>query len=324
MAPKLISEFTLNINMETFIYLFWNDSKWYERFLSEYLEDISINVGQWEYDSESTKIRQITSYHPSKVSFPGLPSHAESLKTQIMEYIEKSNELKFNLKESNTLRGIPYADYFTVDTEWIVTSSHNSQECFISIYLEVVFLKSTWLQSTIESNTKAELIVVYEKWLEFAMKQIKVIQQQSQIRKAKSHDSDLNMPTVAIKPIAIPLNMNNDSLSSDSRDMNINEDRSIRELISYVSDNVITLSSHSNDSDDYGSDDDLLFYDCEEGTYTATGNNKSSINSPGNLHSLYYIYQGNLTIHFASNNHRKCNFRFSAIYSSSDIERSLW
>lgn len=36
------------------------------------------------------------------------------------------------------------------------------------MHLDFEFLKSTWLQGTIESNTKAELIEVYELWLQSA------------------------------------------------------------------------------------------------------------------------------------------------------------
>ena len=54
---------------------------WYERFLTEQLEDLSVNVSEWSdipgAESSSSRVRNVSSYHPSKVSFPGLPSHAE-------------------------------------------------------------------------------------------------------------------------------------------------------------------------------------------------------------------------------------------------------
>ena len=44
--------------------------------------------------------------------------------------------------------------------------------CNISIYLGFHFFKSTWLQSTIESNTRAELIWVHDLWAAYATETI--------------------------------------------------------------------------------------------------------------------------------------------------------
>jgi len=73
---------------------------------------------------------------------------------------------KVLLKEVTSLQGIPYADYFNVVTDWTIlsSSSGSSSSCKVAISLDVKFLKSTWLQGTIESNTKAELVGVYELW----------------------------------------------------------------------------------------------------------------------------------------------------------------
>lgn len=188
----LISEFVLPIDTDTFIDIFWSDSSWFNRFLTEKLEDLNVLVGEWECLENSNsncdsnnitnKTRNIRSYHPSKLSFPGLPSHAESLKSQIITYVKDAREGKVVIQESNSFRGIPYSDYFSVNTEWIAVSSSKpnsnhdieggniclQQECSVSIYLEMVFHKYTWLRGTIESNTKAELITVYEQWLMLA------------------------------------------------------------------------------------------------------------------------------------------------------------
>lgn len=97
---------------------------------------------------------------------------------------------KVNIKEVNSFRGIPYADYFNVNTEWIVVATapldnttgansvtapiaHSGRTVKVTIYLDFLFHKSTWLQGTIESNTKAELIGVYELWLESAQESLR-------------------------------------------------------------------------------------------------------------------------------------------------------
>ena len=80
----LIKEFSLNIGLETFYNLFWVDKDFYESFLIDQLKDIKISIGDWQVEvasndssSSSVSYREVISFHPSKVSFPGLPSHAE-------------------------------------------------------------------------------------------------------------------------------------------------------------------------------------------------------------------------------------------------------
>jgi hypothetical protein len=79
MSPFVLKEFLLKCDLQTFLNDFWLETKWYERFLSEKLEDLSVTVGEWnDAEGSSTSFtRNVKSYHPSKISFPGLPSHAE-------------------------------------------------------------------------------------------------------------------------------------------------------------------------------------------------------------------------------------------------------
>ncbi len=81
------------------------------------------------------------------------------------------------MKEVNNLRGIPYSDYFSVLTEWVVVAlpatTGASASCKVTIFLDFEFHKYTWLQGTIESNTKAELIEMYELWLGSAQESLR-------------------------------------------------------------------------------------------------------------------------------------------------------
>ncbi|KAJ1430071.1 hypothetical protein B484DRAFT_54184 [Ochromonadaceae sp. CCMP2298] len=120
----------------------------------------------------------------------------QSWKVQTLESTRDGTKTRVVITETNSFKGIPYADYFNVCTEWVVeASSEGARDSSgiketrpdsprrralkgasapgadglrVTIRLDFQFLKSTWLQSTIESNTKAELIGVYEKWLEAA------------------------------------------------------------------------------------------------------------------------------------------------------------
>lgn len=190
MAPVLLKEFTLALPVDTFVEAFWLNSHWYERFLVDKLRDIDVSIEEWACSAADTNIknRRVRCFHPSNISFPGLPSHAEvsffivkcylssyydipgqSLKSQSLEVsTHNENLIRAIIRESNSFCGIPYADYFTVHTEWVAASDPGKSECSVHIYLEVRFVKSTWLQGTIESNTKAEILQVVETWLEFA------------------------------------------------------------------------------------------------------------------------------------------------------------
>ncbi len=118
---------------------------------------------------------------------------------QTIETFTSDKESKVIVKEVNSFRGIPYADYFNVNTEWIVTSAPQpiaptnnekpiSPFIYVSIYLDFTFHKSTWLQGTIESNTKAELIEVFELWRDTAIASIKAAAEK------ESRNNAVNVP----------------------------------------------------------------------------------------------------------------------------------
>lgn len=83
----LLKEFFVDVDLETFYNVFWLNSQWYKDFLTNQLKDIEIQVSDWENtpvditganDTFSVSLkRKVRSLHPAKMSFPGLPSHAE-------------------------------------------------------------------------------------------------------------------------------------------------------------------------------------------------------------------------------------------------------
>ena len=133
--------------MSTFM-VFFMDAHWYSKFLGDKLEDLNVSVGDWEAPSGTPRqgtadlTRKISSFHPSKISFPGLPSHAESMKTQSLSIRRTGNQssssnsnsgsgsgsgssvsssipdenlgVSVHISEVNSFRDIPYADYFNV------------------------------------------------------------------------------------------------------------------------------------------------------------------------------------------------------------------
>lgn len=185
-GTKLVS-FDLPCSLDEFLVFFF-DAEWYRSFTADKLEDLKVSVEDWKLSSSSltgststpTLVRKIHSFHPSKISFPGLPSHAESFKTQNLIILQpdasspssSSSSMMACVHEVNSFRDIPYAEYFNVHLDWKVTSTFSSNTsdsdsesaCRVEVYLDFEFIYSTWLQSTIESNTRSELLEVFEKW----------------------------------------------------------------------------------------------------------------------------------------------------------------
>ena len=237
---QVLSEFSVPVDLNLFITQFWSDSQFFARFLEYRLEDLKVHVGEWEEgDVDSNEIvRKISSDHPSNVSFPGLPTHAHSMKTQTIQVYDE--EKKMIIKEINDFKGIPYADYFSVIVHWYVFDIDNGDtfECDVKIMLGFQFHKSTWLAGTIESNTRAELKGVYEMWLEEATKQIESLNNKStdiELASAVSH-----MPLSNNREVSSP-----SSVESSSQGIR-NRSHSTSTHSQYS--DVLNISTHSSSS----------------------------------------------------------------------------
>jgi hypothetical protein len=92
MAPVQLKSFELSVDCEGFLHKFWFNIAFFERFLIEKLMDVGVEIGEWKSsgDHPFNRQRTVRSLHPSKISFPGLPSHAEvrsnDLQCEIAEY----------------------------------------------------------------------------------------------------------------------------------------------------------------------------------------------------------------------------------------------
>lgn len=252
MSQHLIAEFALPITIDKFCNLFWYSNSWYNIFLSEYLNDLNISIGQWNNCNEdNSKVREVKSDHPSKVSFPGLPSHAESFKVQKLTIDSSGKSL--TLIETNKFKGIPMSDYFRVDTVWNVDEMNSSQlsetTIRIRIYCEVVFNQSTWLKGTIESNTKSELLSVFNLWKDVALKTIQ----------------EDNMAQ---------LNLSNNQLVIDEQIDRIHTSQSLTDV--RFPPLFVLDDSEVNGSNNLFSDTELQFYDCEEGSQSLSSSSHSN------------------------------------------------
>ena len=189
LSSTIICEFMVNSPKERFIAEFWNDKNVYEMFLVKELDNKDVVIEDWVHRNSEFQSRMVHSSHPSKISFPGLPSHAKNIRTQEIFSSSKGNDPSecVCIHESISFQGIPYADYFSVSVYWrisdvVETENPTKQDlrrtnkyalsCQVKISVECKFYKQTWLKSMIESNTISELSVVYEKWKQYINRKI--------------------------------------------------------------------------------------------------------------------------------------------------------
>lgn len=165
--------------------------------------------------------------------------------------------MTLSIKETNTFRGIPYADYFSVNTEWVIISnSIDGSECSVKIFLDFNFMKSTWLQGTIESNTRSELLSVYELWFSSAEEEL-------------SSDNLLEELTVNLD--SLPYHRDN-TLSNDIEigergfgiTVNISCPSYSKSLFSEPRSRSLDIDDNKSQISCCGSDDDMQFFDCED------------------------------------------------------------
>jgi hypothetical protein len=140
------------------------------------------------------------------------------------------------------------------------------KEVTIAISLDVVFHKSTWLQGTIQANTKAELMGVYELWQSAAEEHLKTIGDRS-----PRGDLEANIGIHLVSASAsTPLDM------SVHRSVTTTEHGMTR---------ISSKNSLMRSGDDaevrtnYTSDDDLQYFDCEDVEKMALLHHRQSVAS---------------------------------------------
>jgi hypothetical protein len=90
---------------------------------------------------------------------------------------EENLHNKITIRETNSFKGIPFADSFKVKVDWVIQNIiiNNTDCCNVSITMDVDFIKKIpFFQSKIVSDTKIEMIEVFNNWQQFARKFINI------------------------------------------------------------------------------------------------------------------------------------------------------
>jgi hypothetical protein len=105
-----------------------------------------------------TMFRNVRSQHPPKTKFPGLPAYAGCCRLQrlrIEKSVDGSKWTRFVVSDLLRMSGIPFSDYFEIETRWVFTRD-SKHYCHVQAGQIVNFLKSTWFKSQIESSSRSE------------------------------------------------------------------------------------------------------------------------------------------------------------------------
>jgi len=188
MSGSTLAEFALPCDLGHVWSVFWRDDTFYKDFLVKQ-GDIDIVLGRWESagGAAGSFTRSVECSHPVKVSFPGTPSHTRCFRRQSMKFERDPASTRAGssliLQEDMRFEGIPYSDFFTVQTVWrcvepavsgrggahggafaLDPEAGRCQAVEVSVAVGVHFVKSTWLKGTISSNTEAECKEALSLW----------------------------------------------------------------------------------------------------------------------------------------------------------------
>ncbi len=156
----------------------------------------------------------------------------------------------------------------------------------MKIFLDFKFLKYTWLQSTIEANTKAELMEVFDLWMDSANQYLRVLMDQREST-GDGRQNEFKLRLSADES-SMALDDNSDNLQqkvTSNREETEGRvvQRSLKHLIySYCTDNFAHIDHVMSMSDA----DEMSFYDCEEGEKSSCSSksaNQRDINSDNEL-----------------------------------------
>jgi len=189
-----IHKFELPCELQTFFCHFWQKTDFFSDFLKAQ-GDIDVILRPWEPQEEKNSFvlsRSLECSHPVKVSFPGTPSHSRCFRSQTIK-VEKNSQdpslLSLTVLETMRIEGIPYSDYFTVETVWKAVEHRDKNPTntglleaglqatpaatvSVEVFVVVQFAKSTWLKGTISSNAESECKEACVLWQEFAGKRL--------------------------------------------------------------------------------------------------------------------------------------------------------
>ena len=186
MAGNHLTDLEIRLTLQRFLEVVWEDGDYLIAFLQDKLLEKEVNISDWISVSpdDATLLkyeRTITSLHPLPLALPWLPLFVKSSNTQTLEYDLLHRQLR--IVEVSTIKGLPFVDPYIITTWEVLETSTGSCEAHISLRFE--YDKTSWLQSMVESNSQAELIIFFEKWQIYFAEKLQSLADNSEVENVR-------------------------------------------------------------------------------------------------------------------------------------------
>jgi hypothetical protein len=100
----------------------------------------------------------------------GNPFVSKAPSIKYFKVVEKT-DTKINFRVLNKCTGIPYADAFACEEDWLILSpTPTAKSCVIRITFQVIFYKNTMFRGKIHSNSIKGGLDVWVEWGEWLKK----------------------------------------------------------------------------------------------------------------------------------------------------------
>jgi hypothetical protein len=171
---RVIQEVDLDVSLEGLVQAVWSDEAavpgGFAASVHASRQETELRISPWQPASSGGFQRDVMFRSP--IRGPSARFGKSSTYCHVSQHCRRHGPGDFVLQSSQVMNDIPYGDYFRVQFRWDVTAARGDvNHCRLRVGVEVVFLKSTFLKGTIESNTFSETSDSVKDWIA-AMKKL--------------------------------------------------------------------------------------------------------------------------------------------------------
>ena len=165
---RVIQEVDLDVSLEGLVQAVWSDEAavpgGFAASVHASRQETELRISPWQPASGGGFQRDVMFRSP--IRGPSARFGKSSTYCHVSQHCRRHGPGDFVLQSSQVMNDIPYGDYFRVQFRWDVTAARGDvNHCRLRVGVEVVFLKSTFLKGTIESNTFSETSDSIKDWI---------------------------------------------------------------------------------------------------------------------------------------------------------------
>ena len=200
---RVIQETDLDVSLEGLVQAVWSDEAavpgGFAATVHAGRQETELRISPWQPASGGGFQRDVMFRSP--IRGPSARFGKSSTYCHVSQHCRRHGPGDFVLQSSQVMNDIPYGDYFRVQFRWDVTAARGDvNHCRLRVGVEVVFLKSTFLKSTIESNTFSETSDSVRDWVTAIKKLVASRQAMQASEQQGDDDGDDNERLAATAP----------------------------------------------------------------------------------------------------------------------------